>query len=488
MSVTKRQVLGNFIWRYLERCSAQLVSFIVSIILARILGPEEYGTLALINVFINIFQVFATGGLGSALIQKKEPDELDFSTVFWSQMLLCIFFYIILFFVAPLISKFYQRIELIPMIRVSAISILIYGLRNIQLSYISKKMMFKKFFLATLAGTLLAAFVGIFLAKNGFGTWALIAQSLVNLFIDSILLWITSGWKPKFIFALNRFYSLFAFGIRNLLSSLIDTIYSNLRNLVISKTYTTSDLAFYTKGNTFPDFIVINIITSISSVLYPAFSDAQNDIARLKGMMRRALKIETYILSPLLFGLAACGETVVMLLLTDKWIPCVIFLQIFCISSLFSPISIVNLNAIHAMGRNDITLRLNLVKKIIGLIVLLFTVWISVKAIAIGSLICTVLFQILNSAPNKKLMGYTYREQMADILPNILLSFVMAVIVYLLNFVNINLVIKLLLQIFAGAFIYISLSWLLKIESFEYTKKHILKGFCTYGTKLAGKK
>ena len=343
--------IQNFFWRFAERCGAQLVTFIVSIVLARILAPEDYGTIALVTVFTTIMQVFVDSGLGIALIQKKDADDLDFSSVFYFNFAVCIVLYALMFLAAPYIAKFYDDNTLVPIVRVISLTIVISGVKGIQQSYVSRNMLFKRFFYATLGGTIFSAFLGIGMAYAGFGVWAIVAQQLSNTAIDTLILWITVKWRPKKMFSWERLTNLLKFGWKLLASSLLDTVYNNLRNLIIGKIYSSSDLAYYNQGDKFPKLIVANINTSIDSVLLPTMSQAQDDRERVKMMTRRAIKTSTYVMAPLMMGLVFCAVPIVKLVLTDKWLPCVFFLRVFCITYMFWPIHTANLNAINAMGR-----------------------------------------------------------------------------------------------------------------------------------------
>lgn len=471
-------VIVNFIWRFLERCGAQGVTFIVSIVLARVLDPEVYGTIALVTVFTTIMQVFVDSGMGNALIQKKNADDLDFSSVFYFNMLMCTVLYLIIFLSAPLIAAFYELPELTSIVRVLSLILIISGVKNVQQAYVSKNMLFKKFFFATLGGTIGAAVVGIIMACLGFGVWALVAQMLFNTAIDTIILWITVKWHPKKMFSLNRLKGLFSFGWKLLVSALLDTVYNDLRQLIIGKLYTSSDLAQYNRGKQFPHLIVSNINSSIDSVLLPTMSKVQNDSGAVKSMTRRAIKTSTYIMMPIMVGLAVCAESLVSLVLTDKWLPCVPFLRVFCFTYAFYPIHTANLNAIKAMGRSDLFLKLEVVKKTIGLIAVLITMWISVEAMAYSLIITSILGQLVNSWPNKKLMNYSYLEQFKDMLPQIILSLLMGFFVYSVQLIGLNDILTLCIQIPLGVMVYAVGSKLFHIDSFEYllsTIKSLLK-------------
>lgn len=463
-----KNTITNFLWRFAERCGAQGVSFIVSLVLARLLSPDDYGTVALMTVFISILSVFIDSGFSAALIQKKDADELDFSSIFYFNLVSCGLMYLILFFAAPLISAFYGRPEMTAMLRVLGITFLISGVKSVQTAYVSKNMMFKRFFFATLGGTIGAAFVGIGMAMKGYGAWAIIAQSLFNNTVDTLILWLTVKWRPKWQFSFRRLKQLFSYGWKLLVSSLLDTVYGNLRSLIIGKVYSSEDLAFYNKGQHLPNLIVSNVNSSIDSVLLPTMSAAQNDREAVKSMTRRSIQTSTYVMAPLLLGMAACATPLIRLLLTQKWLPCVPFLVIYCITYMFYPVHTANLNAIKALGRSDLFLKLEICKKVIGLIVLAITVPISVMAMGYSLLVTSVLGQIINSWPNRKLLNYGYLEQLKDILPGIGLAAFMAVCVYLIQWLGLPDYVTLLIQVPVGAVIFIGGSALLKLEAFTY--------------------
>lgn len=462
------KVFSNFIWRFAERCGAQLVTFIVSIVLARILTPSDYGTIALVTVFITILQVFIDSGLSTALIQKKDADDLDFSSVFYFNFVICIILYLIMFVSAPLIADFYKESSLVSIVRVISLTLIISGVKGVQQSYVSRHMLFKRFFFSTLGGTIFSAVLGIIMAYAGFGVWAIVFQQLSNNAIDTLILWITVKWRPIKKFSWSRLKNLLSFGWKMLASSLLDTIYNNLRNMIIGKLYTSADLAFYNQGDKFPKLIVTNINTSIDSVLLPTMSNEQDNHVRVKDMTRRAIKISTYIMAPLMIGLAFCAKPIVQIVLTDKWLPCVPYLQIFCISYLFWPIHTANLNAIKAMGRSDLFLKLEVIKKFIGMILLLITMNISVMAMAYSLLISGLISQVINSWPNRYLLKYSYIDQIKDILPNIVMALIMGVFVCFINYLNLSVLVSLMIQIILGGIIYLVLSIFTKNDSFIY--------------------
>ncbi len=471
----QQSFISNFIWRFLERSGAQIVTFIVSIVLARLLDPAVYGTIALVTVIITILQVFIDSGLGTSLIQKKDADEIDFSTVFYFNIAMCSVLYLLLFFTAPLIALFYEEPSLTPIIRVLGITLIISALKNVQQAYISKNMLFRKFFYSTIGATLSSAAVGIIMAVLNFGVWALVVQNLFNLFVSTVILWVTVKWRPKLVFSFERLKGLFSFGWKMLVSALIDTLYKDIRQLIIGKKYSSEDLAYYNKGQQFPNLIVVNINSSIDSVLLPTLSKEQSNKEVLKSMTRRAIKTSSFILWPCMVGLGVCAEPLIRLLLTEKWLFCVPYLRIFCFTYAFYPIHTANLNAIKAMGKSGIFLKLEIIKKIVGMALLLSSMWFGVMAMAYSLLLSTIASSFINAFPNRKLLNYNYFEQIKDISTSILLSAVMGAIVFCITFIGLPDIITLLIQVPLGVVIYVVGAKIFKFDSFEYLL-NVLKG------------
>lgn len=465
---TKSKVFSGLIWRFAERIGAQGVSLIVSVILARILEPKVYGTIALVTVFTTLLNVFIDSGLGSALIQKKEADDLDFSSVFYFNVVICLVLYLIMFLASPAIAQFYNNLSLVPIIRVLCLTVVVSGIKNIQQAYVARTMQFKRFFFATLGGTIGAAIIGIYMAYKGYGVWALVAQQLFNITMDTIILWITVKWRPKKMFSFDRLKGLLSYGWKLLASALIDTGYKELRQLIIGKMYTSEDLAFYNRGRQFPSLIMDNVNTSINSVLFPTMSQVQDDKDRVKEITRLAIKNGMYIMAPLMIGMAVCAAPIIRLVLTDKWLSSVPYMRIFCITFMFYPVYTANLNAIKAMGRSDIFLRLENIKKIIGLSLLLSTMWFGVMAMAYSLLVSTVLSLIINAWPNRKILEYNIKDQVLDFAPCILLAAGMGLAVYCITFLGLSDLITLLIQIAFGVIIYIIGSKMLHLEPFNY--------------------
>ena len=474
----KTMVLSGLFWKFGERIAAQLVTFVVSIVLARLLTPADYGVIAIVNIFITIANVFVDSGFGNSLIQKKAADKLDFSSVFYFNIASSIVLYAILYLVAPIIAQFYNMPVLTSVLRVLGLRLIVAGINSVQHAYVSKHMMFRRFFWSTLFGTLLSSIVGIAMAYNGYGVWALVGQYMTNTTVDTVVLWFTVKWRPIRGFSLERLKSLFSFGWKLLVSSLINTIYSKIRQLCIGKVYTSEDLAYYNRGEHFASFVVTNINTSIGAVLFPMMSTQQEKTDIVKSMTRRSIKTASYIMFPLMMGLAVIAEPFIITLLTDKWIESVPYLRIGCFIYALMPIHTANLQAINAMGRSDIYLKLEIVKKLVGVGVFLVSIPHGVIAIALSGIVTSLATSIINAFPNKKLLNYSYIEQIKDIFPSLLLSAVMGLCVYVFGLLQISPLPMMIIQIVSGGLIYVLLSLLFKIESFAYIRgaiKNILK-------------
>ena len=464
----KRKAVSSLVWRFMERCGAQGVSFVVSIVLARLLAPEVYGLIALVTVFTAILQVFVDSGMANALIQKKDADDLDFSSVFFFNLVMCIALYLLLFFCAPLIASFYHNPELTPVIRVLGVTLLIAGVKNVQQAYVSRTLQFKRFFFATLGGTIGAAVIGIAMAYLGFGIWALVAQNLFNAAADTVILWLTVRWRPRLRFSFARLKGLLNYGWKLLVSALLHSVYTNLRSLIIGKLYTPADLAYYEKGQSFPTLIVSNINTSIDSVLLPTMSGVQDNRETVKVITRRSIVTSSYLMWPMMVGLAAVAKPLVLLLFTEKWLTAVPFLQITCFALGLEPLQTANLNAIKAVGRSDIFLKLEIVKKAISIAILLLSMRFGVVAIAVSGLAYSVIATMFNAAPNRKLLDYSYFEQVKDILPSFALALLMGAVVYPISLISMPAILVLCMQVLVGAAVYVAMSAILKLEPFYY--------------------
>ncbi|ALU14265.1 polysaccharide biosynthesis protein [Eubacterium limosum] len=472
----KGKIIKNLVWKFLERGGVQGVQFVIQIVLARILTPSDYGVTGIITVFIAIANVFVQSGLGSALIQKKDTIEEDYSSVFYLNILISLVMIGILFIAAPAISSFYQMEILIPVLRVQSLILVFNAFNVVQNAVLQKNMQFKKLFYASLGAITISGVFGIFFAYLGAGVWALVFQQLINALVTSIILWIIVKWRPKHVFKLENVRHLFKFGSRLLCSGLIDTLYNNIYPLIIGKAYSQEDLGYYNRGYQIPSVLVNNINGSIQGVLFPAFAEYQDNRPRLKQLVRRSIVTSSFLVFPVMAGLAACSEPLTVILLTDKWLPSVPFMQLSCIIYAFWPIHTANLQAINAVGRSDVFLKLEIIKKAINIGTLFITVPMGIYPMLIGSCCTSFVSAAVNAWPNKKLLGYSYFEQIKDILPSLILSIIMCVLCFSVFLLHLGTWATLIVQIIAGTFFYITAAWLLKLECFTYLLNTIKSG------------
>lgn len=469
------KVVKSLFWKFTERMSSQLVTFVVSIVLARLLTPDDYGTIALITVFITLSNVLITSGFSSALIQKKDADEIDFSSVFFLNLTFSAVIYILLYFAAPTIAEFYKMPILCNALRVLALVIPIMATNSVQQAYVSRKMMFKKFCYSTLSGSLFSGIVGIAMAYAGMGIWALVAQYIVNNAANMLVLFIVLDWHPSFVFSLKRTKALFSYGWKLLCSGLLDTGYSQLTSLLIGKLYTSSDLGFYNRGQQYPQLVVININSTISSVLFPVLSQKQEDFSEVKRYTRRAIQVSSFIMWPMMAGLAVCAEPLVRLLLTEKWLPCVPYLWIACFTYGIWPVHTANLEALKAIGRSDLFLKLEIIKKAVGLAVLLLTIPHGVMVMASSTVLTSIIGAFINAYPNTKILGYTYREQLSDMLPAMLWSALMILILLPIQKWIPSDFLSIAVSVVIGAVYYVAVSILTKSSAFAFLWQMIRK-------------
>lgn len=460
------KVIGGVAWTFAERFSAQFVSFVVSIILARLIVPEAFGVIAIVLVFTHVLDTFATAGFGSALIQKEKADSLDFSSVFHFNLGFSIFLYICLFISAPFIAKFYNMPIVEPVIIVIGTRVIFAGINSVQRAYVSRQMQFKRFFYSTFIGTILSAFIGIAMAYAGYGIWALVTQYLSNSVFGTIALFLIIDLRPKWEFSFTRLKTLFSFGWKILASNLMSTIYIELTDLVIGKVYNPTSLAFYNRGKKFPQLIVTQINSSIDTVLFPAMSRHQGNMSKLKVDIGYSIRISSFCIFPIIFYLAMMAEEVIRLLLTEKWMGSVVFLQIACISYALLPLSIANIQAIKAIGRSDVYLKLDIAKKIVGVSLLLCFYKQGVIAIALADAVSNVIGLLFNVFPNKKLIGYNFLDLIKDVAPAAVLTLVMCVLLYFLRYFAFSDLPMILVSIIAAFFIYIGLAYLFKAKPF----------------------
>ena len=448
--------LNSFLWKLAERTSAQVVSLVVSIVLARVLMPSDFGVVAMVMIFITLANVLVESGFSSALIQKKDADIVDFSTVFFFSLFFSLILYIVLFFCAPFISSFYGKgYEILtPVLRVLGLQIMIYAVNSVQQAYVSKKMMFKKFFWATLVGTLISGAVGLSMAWLGCGVWSIVGQQLTMTTVNTLTLYAITRKRPQMIFSFERLRGLFSFGASVLGTNLLITVYQELRALIIGKVYSSQDLAYFDRGRQFPSLAVNNINASISAVLFPKIALEQDDISKVRSTVRNSIRMSSFVMFPILLGMAAMAEPLVRLLLTDKWLPCVPILQLMCIVNLFQPIYSANSQALKAIGKSNTLLKIEILKKVIELVTLLMVMRISVMAIVVNMVVMAALFVFAYAYPNKSYIGYSFANQFGDIMKPFSLALAMAIVMYGVNYINISSFLIIIIQAIIGVVIY----------------------------------
>ena len=465
-----RKAASSMLFKLTESVLTQGVSFCVSIVLARLLSPDDYGVLTILMVFIALSQVFVQSGLNTALIQRRDVDERDLSSAFYLSLLAAAALYALLFFLAPSIGAFYNMPQLAPVLRVLALILFPGAFLCVQNAVVARQMAFRTLMLSSLASTVLSGAVGVGMAAMGLGYWALVGQRLVSqAALTALLLW-RVRWRPRRVFSWERARGLVGFGWKLLLSSLLETGYNNLRSAVIGKKFDAATLGYYDRGRQFPELVMNAVNGSIQGVMLPVLSEAQDEPLRLKAVMRRCVRVSSFLVLPMMAGLAAVSEPLVRLLLSDKWLPCVPFLQILCLDYAFYPIHTANLQALNAMGRSDVFLRLELVKKSYGLVILAVTVlcFHSVEAVAWGGVVSTLLAAFVNAWPNRRLLGYGYLEQMRDLLPPLALSAAMYAAVRAAGLLPLSDLPLLLAQVAVGVAVYAALASAIGLESLRY--------------------
>lgn len=462
--------LSGVIWKFSERVGAQFVSLLVQIILARLLSPDDYAVVGIIAIFFSFCNVLITGGLNTALIQKKDADIEDYSTVLHISMLLAGVLFVGMFFAAPWIADIYDKAILVAAIRVMSLTFFVNAFTSVLGAYISSNLQFKKSFYATLVGSAVSAVVGIGMAKTGFGPWALVAQQMTNAACNAITLYYMARLKFVFRISWTRFKQLFGYGSKIFLTSLISLIYDQINPLIIGLKFSTVDLAYYTKGQNFPGLLNSSVSDTLASVLFPVIAKVQDSTDAVLSVTRRYIKVASYIIFPVMIGMFAVAESFVVSILSEKWLPIVPYIRIFSFTYMFNIIQVGNLQAIKAIGRSDISLILEIIKKSIYFVIIAAFVYFSNSPImlAASGVICTIVATVVNTYPNRKLIGYRYRHQLQDLMPNFVLSVLMGVVVMLVGRLSITPLLLLMVQILAGGVVYVGLSVLSKNENFFY--------------------
>lgn len=456
----------SFIWDYMDKITTQGLSLIISIVLARLIEPEQYGIIAMATIFTQILDVFVNPGFTSALIQKKSPERLDYSTVFWSNTVISVVLYLIIFFASAYIEDFYKIENLSFVIRILALNLPFSGVNSIVIAYIRKNVMYKRYFFISFFGTFVSGGVAIAMAYSGFGIWSLVMYYLGNCVLDALFSLIFISWKPTLEFSKQRFKSLYAFGGKLLYVKLIDVTYKEISGLIIGKKYTASDLAYYKKGDAYPKTIIQNLSMSISGVLFPLFSNIQDKIEELTISLKKALRMCDFIIYPMAIGLLACGDNFVEVLLTDKWAMCVPYLRIMCLYNLFTPSSSIIYQVIKALGKGGLLLRLEFFKKSYSILLIILAMLIveSPIVIAVAIALSGAISLAVNLTVVSKYTSFKLTDYAKGVFPILVISLIMAVVVLAVNCFKFNALITLITQVLIGGTVYIGLAWLFKFK------------------------
>lgn len=473
----KNKTVTGFFWQLSQKVLCQVVSFGISVVLARLLLPSDYGVIAICSMFLVLTGIFIGGGLGTALVQKKNADDIDFCTVFYSGLVLSIVVYLAVFFAAPYIAIFFKNEQITAVIRVLALAMPIGTLSGVQNAFVSKQMIFKKFFYSSLIGTIASGAVGLGMALTGFGVWALVGQNLVSTITNTLVLFCIIDWHPKLIFSYERFKQLFSFGWKMAVVNILTTFFYQLKGYVIGYKYSAAQLAYYNRGEGLPGILYNNINGTISDVLFPALSQLQDDKEALKRALSRAMRISSFFLIPALLGLAAISDKLVIIIFSEKWAPSIPFMQVICMISCSDILGMANYQAIKAVGRADTLLKMEFLKRPAMFAILIATMFISPLAIAVGQLVYSILAFVVNAYPNRKYIGYPIWQQMKDVGKNFLISLVMAIVVYLLGTLGLNMYVSVVLQVVTGALLYYVMSRTLNKEDYGYVRNFVKEKF-----------
>lgn len=471
MEDLKKKTLSGLAYKFGEQAGTQGVNFLVSVVLARLLLPEQFGAISLCMVFIAILDVFVSYGFGNSLVVNKKSDDLDFSTCFYFGLCLSFVIYFLVYLFAKPIAVYFNEESLTSVIRVMSIRIPIAAINTCQHAYVSKHMIFRKLFFSSCIGITISGALSIVMAYMGFGIWALVAQYIGTVTIDTICLFIMLPWRPRLLFSFERLKRIYDYGWKILVVGLVDTGYNQLRNFIIAKKYTSTDLAYYGRGSQFPSLGMNMIEPTINGVIFPSLSNCNDDPIQMKSTTKRVIQTSSYMVFPIMMGLLAIAKPLVICLLTEKWIGCVIYLQIGCLTYMFRPVQVINNCVISASGRSGLLLKLDIIKKTIGVILLVVSIPYGVVAIALSLLVTNLISTVINVFPNRKILGYGYKEQFIDIWDNLLIAMIMGGCVYLFNLFNLPYIVTLILQLGVGLGVYWALSVLLRNESYMYLKE-----------------
>jgi O-antigen/teichoic acid export membrane protein len=426
----KQKTVDGLKWSFIDNSASLGLSFIFGIILARLLSPQEFGLIGMITIFIAIAGTFVNSGFGAALVRKQDCTQADYSTVFYFNLIIGLLFYLLLFFTAEEISKYFNEPLLKPMVRVLSLGIIINAFTLIQSIQLTKRIDFKLQTKVSIIAVVVSGCVGIGMAYTGYGVWSLIVKIILGYLLTFILLWYWNKWKTSLMFSVASFKELFSFGSKLLVSGLIDTIYTNIYYLIIGKYYTAVELGYYTRAEQFQSLPSSNIQGVIGRVSYPILTTIQDDIPRLREVYKKIIRSTMFITFVLMLGMAAVARPMVLTLIGEKWEPCVVYLQMLCFVGMLYPLHVLNLNMLNVQGRSDLFLRLEIIKKTLAVPVIVIAVICGIKAMILGMIFLSLIAYYLNSYWSGRLIGYSTLEQIKDILPSFMLAVIMSSIVF----------------------------------------------------------
>lgn len=464
----KQQTIKGVTWSSIERFSVQGIQFLIMIIMARLLSPNDYGLIGMLTVFISIAQSLIDSGFSQALIRKQNRTETDNSTVFYFNIGVGICIYLLFYLIAPLISQFYNTPELTAIMRVISLGIIFNSLAVVQRALLTIQINFKTQAKASLIAAIASGIIGITMAYKGFGVWSIVMLQLVNLSLNTILLWSFTGWHPTSKFSKDSFCELFAFGSKLLASGILDTLYRNIYLIAIGKLFTASRLGYYTRAQQFSDFPSSNLTGVLQRVTYPILCKIQDDTERLAQAYRKFLRISAFLIFPLMVGLSAVSEPFILLLLKEQWHFAAVILQIISFASMWYPIHAINLNLLQVKGRSDLFLRLEIIKKILGITILCVTVPIGLIAMCYGQIVSSLIALVINTYYTGKLINVGFIRQMKDLTPTLVLVVTMWIIIHfgILPFCSNN-IIKLITGIIIGIIYYLGAAWMFKFPELK---------------------
>lgn len=459
------QVVKSVAWSAVERFSTIGIQFILNIIIARILSPSDYGIIGMLTIFLSISQCLIDSGFSTALIQSKNRQANDYGTVFVFNLVISVTLYFILYLTAPAISRFYEQEILVSVLRVVGLNLIISSLSNVQRAILTINIDFKTQSFVTIPSAILSGVVGVMMANKGFGVWSLVAQTLTNGLIMTLLFWILSKDRFRIVFDISSFKRLGSFGIKLMFSGLLHTAYSNLYGLLIGKKYQAEDLGYYTRAEQFSIFPA-NILTEVvTRVAFPTLCQTQDNKAELAKVYTTFIRSSCYIMFPLMFGLAVLAKPLVVLLLTEKWASISIMMSILALDCLFAPITRINLQLLQAVGRSDLFLRLEIIKKTISITILIITISHGLVCICIGRLIYSVIALLINMYYTVEIIGKSYIEQIKDWFPNFIVAFLMSVIVFFaIHWISSELL-QVLIGVLVGIVCYFFLSSIFRLKA-----------------------